>query len=655
MKPSLKLTEQVAADIRAHVKAFDFKSIEKLRKAKDDNGTFDVIISTEDTDRSGEIVKQSGWELKNYKNNPIVLWGHDYYALPIGVCLETYLTEKDGVPALGARGVFLSAEINPYAQQVRKLYEFGLSKGAGVGCTTSVGFIPKEFDENARNTITKAELLEFSFVPIPANQGVGPAQGRALTFDEARTLGLDMVGMRAKGVQFSETLGFIPSESTDNKAPENTAWVKPSLKDFSDKEWTDLTDVEKRAIAAHFAYSPEAIPKAFENLKLPYRRANDSAVVLNGLKCAMRDLVEAVDVEGDRKAVYDHLAAQFKLFGKEVPEFKTLKAAEAGDSCTTDDGSAGVLAADPKDPDGALVCLPQADKSAKDEHGSQKTLLKAVGDEHARHTGEVEKALDAFTEAEGEGEKAAKQTAEHLKDLRSALADEHTMHRAKSIASFRSFDPSEEKAFDKKPHLKALRDEHDQYATKCMKALDDYEEKCTKGVQDDDDSLTGKLEDNQRVHKKAVTKIAKAMCKEAFGEEDQADEKTLEILKEYLAPHIDAQLLPAITGKIGTRIAAEQNAKLGEAHQHLKAATAVLEALHKGLADGSEEEGRSDDAKSVDDGPRDIRSRTRTTSRSEDPALQAHLRAREIMRGIEASAREGLGRLNADIRAQSKK
>src|ERR1700722_9508508 len=202
--PNVKLSEEQVADIRAHIKSLDFKALQKSRKAKDDNGTFDVIISTEDTDRSGEIVKQNGWELQNYKNNPIVLWGHDYYSLPIGVCTEIYLTEKNGVPALGARGVFLSADINPFAQQVRKLYEFGLGKGEGVGWTTSVGFIPKEFDENARNTITKAELLEFSFVPIPANQGVGPAAGRALTFEDARELKLDTAILIKKGIEIVE-------------------------------------------------------------------------------------------------------------------------------------------------------------------------------------------------------------------------------------------------------------------------------------------------------------------------------------------------------------------------------------------------------------------------------------------------------------------
>jgi hypothetical protein len=578
MNPSLKLTDEVAADIRARVKSFDFGAIEKISKAKDANGTFDVIISTEDTDRAGEIVKQSGWELKNYKNNPIVLWGHDYYSLPIGVCLETYLTEKDGVPALGAKGVFLSADINPFAQQVRKLYEFGISKGAGVGCTTSVGFIPKEFDENARNTITKAELLEFSFVPVPANQGVGPAQGRALTFTEAKQLGLDVAGLKQKGLEFIE--------------------------------------------------------KA---------------------ECKGVDVCE--DGECDHNG--------------------TKKEAQAGDGCTMDDGSPGVLTTDPKDPDGPLVCLPQdQDKTLKDEHGSQKKLLKAVADEHERHADEVDKGIDEFkksvaedqgdpADANGKGKKPAKPDImrEHLKDLRDALRDEHTMHRAKSIACFRGFSTSDDKAFDKNPHLKALRAAHDDYETKNNKALDEFEEKCAKSVQGEPgetdghvDWITGKMEESQRAHKKAVTKIAKAMCKAAFGEEDQADEKIVEILKEYLAPHIDPLILTALTAKIGARMSAESKKKLGEAHEHLKAAKAVLEDLHGGLADGREEEDRSDDAgKGIGDGPREPRSKPRSSSRSDDDALKAHLQAREIVGGIEAAAREGLGKLNLEIRGRSKK
>jgi hypothetical protein len=553
--PNVKLSEEQVADIRAHIKSLDFKALKKSRKAKDDNGTFDVIISTEDTDRSGEIVKQSGWELANYKNNPIVLWGHDYYSLPIGVCTETYLTEKNGVPALGARGVFLSADINPLAQQVRKLYDFGLSKGEGVGCTTSVGFIPKEFDENARNTITKAELLEFSFVPIPANQGVGPAQGRALTFAEARELNLDTPALIKKGLEIVEE----KKEETEEKE------------------------------------------------------------------------------------------------------------AQAGDACETDDGSPGVLTTDPKNP-GTLICLPQdEDKSAKADNPGKTRLLASLNDEHERHGEEVQKCFDSFQKAVSDQQEASKSENEdetaktkrrsddaramraNLKDLHSALADEHMMHRSKSIAAFRSFEPSD-KAFDKNEHLNALRDEHDTYETKCNKSLDTFEGKCMKSVQDGDGStdehsdwIAGKMSSHQNAHQKAVTKIAKAMCKSAFGEEDPADEKTLEILKEFLAPHIDAQLLPVIAGKIGSKLTTEANKKLGEAHQNLKAAIAVVESLCKGLGNDEGEESRSTEEPS-ETAPAKQRSRPSEVPAKDD--LNDFLFGRELVKEIVSVGQRGLEKYN---------
>jgi len=519
--------------------------------------------------------------------------------------------------------------------------------------------------------------LEFSFVPVPANQGVGPARGRSITFAEARALGIDTVDLINKGMHFSETLGYVPKNVSDEKASESTAWSKPSLKDFTDKEWGDLSDTEKKHIAGHFAWAKSNPAESFGDLKLPHHEAKSGAAVWNGVKAAMGALMGArggVDVEDDKKAVYDHLAAHYKQFGKEPPEFKTLKEAQAGDTCTTDDGSPGVLTTDPKDPDGALVCIAQdQDKSAKAV--SQKELIKAVGDEHERHDDEVDKCIDAFQKAvvedQGDPEDANDKKAkdpkaadmrENLKDLRSTLADEHNMHRAKSVECFRSFDASNEKAFDKKAYLKALRDEHDEYEAKNNKALDEFEEKCMKSVQGEPgevdqhtDWVSGKIDSNQAAHKKAVVKIAKAMCKAAFGEEDQTDEKTLAILDEFVGPHVDPLIRSAVLAKAGARISAATKERLGEAHQHLIAAKAVLESLHPGLADGNEEESRSDDSKAVDDGSRENRSRTRTTSRSVDAELQASLRAREIVGGIEAKAREALGQLNADIRAQSKK
>ena len=52
---------------------------------KDDEGVLEVAVASDSiVDRHGEIVSQEGWELKNFKKNPQLLWGHNSNELPIG-------------------------------------------------------------------------------------------------------------------------------------------------------------------------------------------------------------------------------------------------------------------------------------------------------------------------------------------------------------------------------------------------------------------------------------------------------------------------------------------------------------------------------------------------------------------------------------------
>lgn len=156
----VKLTEEAVAAITKAVQSPETQKLIEQTKAAKDAGTFEVIISTEHEDRMSEVIMQDGWQLERYMKNPVVLWGHDHRQLPIGVATELTITEFDGKPALKARGNFAEHD---FAQTVRKLYD------AKVIRTTSVGFIPKKFDENDMSIITIAELLEFSFVSVPAN------------------------------------------------------------------------------------------------------------------------------------------------------------------------------------------------------------------------------------------------------------------------------------------------------------------------------------------------------------------------------------------------------------------------------------------------------------------------------------------------------
>lgn len=152
-----KISTEISEKLFAYLEMPETKDfLAKMKDAGDDAGRFEVIISTADQDRQGEIVSQEGWDLNHYKNNPVVLWGHNYTGLPIGV--TDSIEVKDG--KLVAKGRFAPESANPFAQQVRRLYDAKILR------TTSVGFIAKEMEGN---TITKAELLEFSFVPVPAN------------------------------------------------------------------------------------------------------------------------------------------------------------------------------------------------------------------------------------------------------------------------------------------------------------------------------------------------------------------------------------------------------------------------------------------------------------------------------------------------------
>lgn len=386
-----KLTEETKAKLVAAMATKEIADFVTKTKAAEDSGRFRVVISTDDLDRQGEVVDQNGWDLAPYLTNPVVLWAHDYYSLPIGMCDKIGLDDVGGgKKGLVAEGRFAPEAANPFAQQVRKLYD------AGIVRTTSVGFIAQEMQGN---TVTKAELLEFSFVPVPANP-------YALSLGKAQKIGLDLAMLAMKGIKITELemKGAIPY-ADHGTAPEDAEWdgakeVQACGDDFEKlKEICAWYDTEKPDVQASY--------------KLPHHQADGLKAVWKGVAAAMSALMGGrggVDLpEGDRKAVYDHLAAHYKEFGKDAPEYKAEppqegdqcvmedgsmgimqmdgngalvcmpkpKAAQEGDACTMSDGSEGMMGMQ----DGEMVCMPKkATPSADDNQAADEALLKTVGD-----------------------------------------------------------------------------------------------------------------------------------------------------------------------------------------------------------------------------------------------------------------------------------
>lgn len=128
---------------------------------------FRVVASTEDLDRSWEIIKANGWKRDNFMKNPVIIANHVYKIENI-VGKATKICIENG--KLVIEWVF--SQSNPLGVLLSNLYQEWMVK------TVSVGFIPKERDWKV---ITSAELLELSFVAVPCNPN-------ALSLDQKQLL-----------------------------------------------------------------------------------------------------------------------------------------------------------------------------------------------------------------------------------------------------------------------------------------------------------------------------------------------------------------------------------------------------------------------------------------------------------------------------------
>lgn len=159
---------------------------------------FTAIASTETRDRHGDIVKQDGWQLKQFKENPILLFMHDH-TKPIGKATKVWVDKTSGKAKLMFKGVISSA--TEEARAAKQLMQEGILN------SFSVGFMPLEMDGI---NITKSELHEISLVSVPANPEARLQASKAL-----QTAGFDDAVIKS----------FLPDESSEVSAAELQAEI----------------------------------------------------------------------------------------------------------------------------------------------------------------------------------------------------------------------------------------------------------------------------------------------------------------------------------------------------------------------------------------------------------------------------------------------
>lgn len=156
MKTQTEDTQVVQREVGEKVK---IASLIEAGKTKDlGDGVIEAIVSTSSEDRHREVINVEGIDLSSYEENPIVLYGHDYEALPIGKTLSLKKTKTK----LTAKFQFAIAEY-PFANTVYQLVKGGYLNDV------SIGGIVKQWSDDY-TTIEELEMVEFSVVNIGANR-----------------------------------------------------------------------------------------------------------------------------------------------------------------------------------------------------------------------------------------------------------------------------------------------------------------------------------------------------------------------------------------------------------------------------------------------------------------------------------------------------
>jgi hypothetical protein len=184
--------ESKSADDLGILKGSALREIKAIDKA---NRILDICISTDSIDRMEDTIALDGWQLENYIENPVVLFGHDQWNPPVAQSIK--LWKAPGQPGeLWARAQFVERDIYPFAYMMFQLYVGRYMRAA------SVGFKPTDYemssDRKGGIDFKRQELLEWSCVPVPAN---------AEALAQARAAKIDLAPMKSWAERWLDTCG----------------------------------------------------------------------------------------------------------------------------------------------------------------------------------------------------------------------------------------------------------------------------------------------------------------------------------------------------------------------------------------------------------------------------------------------------------------
>lgn len=310
-----------------------------------DSRIIEFTVSTTSRDRDGDILEVDGFDLDNYKKNPVVLFAHDSRRPPIGRAVDIHIEKK----SLVSRTEFMDVDvdISGFSDMIYRMVKGGFLKA------TSVGFLPIEVDliqEDKKSNgvsgfhIKKMELLEYSIVPIPANpEALMRAKGAGINiapldswFEEALDRWADYKNMLLVPKSYASKLYKMVHQEVKGTGEVTVSIAKPLESkskydiDPAEAKWDEKSEVENAGpddLAVMSAWSKvDALDPSKTNYRLIHHRSSGgNNVVLAGVTESIALLAGAedgVDIpKEDRIKAWEHLSEHLKKdFGIDPPD-----------------------------------------------------------------------------------------------------------------------------------------------------------------------------------------------------------------------------------------------------------------------------------------------------------------------------------------------
>ena len=201
--------------------------------------TINWTLSDDSIDRDYERFDTTGWQLKEFKKNPVLQWSHDSMIPAIGKVANPHIKDERLV------GKIEFDVDDAFAQKIERKVRAGYISAGSVGFYPIKVEIPDDDKDNKKPSLRliyrKQELREFSICNVPANPNAlveqpdkGDKQekdvflfGSAPTNIESVKADLEELQIDIKEMQFDiENLKMVQMEMSDKITKDNTEYYQ---------------------------------------------------------------------------------------------------------------------------------------------------------------------------------------------------------------------------------------------------------------------------------------------------------------------------------------------------------------------------------------------------------------------------------------------